>query len=985
MAENLDPAIIAALSEEYRRQSESMRESNLIADAQAKAEKAKLDINKGFTTAVSATTSVFVASTRAVESFTRALTSNESSFKQAAGAASVAADVATDVVKHFGVLGGLAGALIQTASKVVQAASAQSEAIVKAKDQVTKFGAAGNLSSDRLLQLADRAGYFSLNMHKLYSAAGKAGGDLLVFSKNMSRGVETFAEIAAVGDGVLSEFNSLGIPKEELAEYMADYVKSLGAAGVQLNANQKTQAALQKGSLEYTKNILELSALTGKDVDTVKKKQQEAQASLDIMIRHNKMQAQAADLRRAGDKDAATALEEQVKKEQAIITAVSAQYSSSMTASVRSAIATGGALTDLSRNLGNMAIDPRVFVEMAKSSMTPGQAAAAAIEKVAGGVKYASETFGDSIIYSAGSQDELGKTAFGVVEDLQQLAKGAGETAERQKTVFADINKTQVDGFKSIQNQLDIMVRMFQKQYDAVLMSLNPFVNSLTTIIDNVKTYMKQILSATWDFLKKEVLEPANKYIKDRFGIDIKEAVMPVINKMRELATEAHKLWVSMGGLNGIIKGLESVIKKIIEYFPLTAKGAGAGAVLGGIVGGVAGGPAGAVAGIKYGAAAGAAVGAGSQYLGNKYEEYEVDKKIEGLKDRYLPNWMRSNREATRGAPSVPNSAATRGSSDFGAFDPGVGDDWGDNKSTGSKRTSTNTRSMSPPPELADELAQGQRNLGGATPNKAATPTRGSTPPGGSTPTGGSTTSAGLLKGPAYGLDSELHRKLMAAAEVYGKPLTINSGLRTYAEQKKLWDDSVRLGHPGIGPTGMLVAEPGNSAHEKGIAVDIQEAKTDPKAVMALLSQGLRQPYGARDPVHFELLRSRTESASIPSSRPSLSPEAASRPSSRPSLSPEAASIPSSALTQTASAKQPVSFEVSKPQLVAESKPSSKTETSTSTQSSPATGTSVASSEETYARMLYDIKDSITTAMQGVADKVSDSNNILERIFRYTS
>jgi len=923
MAEKLDPEVIAQLSEAYRRQSESMRESNLIADAQAKAEKAKLDINKGFTTAVSATTSVFMASTRAVENFTRALTSNESSFKQAAGAASVAADVATDVVKHFGVLGGLAGALIQTASKVVQAASAQSEAIVKAKDQVTKFGAAGNLSSDRLLQLADRAGYFSLNMHKLYSAAGKAGGDLLVFSKNMSRGVETFAEIAAVGDGVLSEFNSLGIPKEELAEYMADYVKSLGAAGVQLNANQKTQAALQKGSLEYTKNILELSALTGKDVDTVKKKQQEAQASLDIMIRHNKMQAQAADLRRAGDKDAATALEEQVKKEQAIITAVSAQYSSSMTASVRSAIATGGALTDLSRNLGNMAIDPRVFVEMAKSAMTPGQAAAAAIEKVAGGVKYASEIFGDSIIYSAGSQDELGKTAFGVVEDLQQLAKGAGETAERQKTVFADINKTQVDGFKSIQNQLDIMVRMFQKQYDAVLMSLNPFVNSLTTIIDNVKTYMKQILSATWDFLKKEVLEPANKYIKDRFGIDIKEAVMPVIEKMRQLAIEANNLWIQFGGLNGIIKRLESVIKTIIEYFPLTAKGAGAGAVLGGIVGGVAGGPAGAVAGIKYGAAAGAAVGAGSQYLGNKYEEYEVDKKIEGLKDRYLPNWMRSNRAATP-ASSVPNSGSL-------------------------------------PPELAEELAQGQRNLGGASSKKRSTSPAGASDFGAFDPGVGDDWENRDLNhsvgqdGWNSGLSREFASALVAAQKAYGKPIHFTSLYRSYEKQKKLWDDSFAAGTPGRGPTGLPIAKPGSSAHEKGIAADISRNQAnDPDLIAALKSQGITKNV-PNDPVHFELTGLKTSSKSR-----------------------------SSAPMSTSSNESAV-FEIPSLTSLADSTPSPKSGTSTSTQSSPATGTSVAPSEEIYARMIFDIKDSITTAMQGVADKVSDSNTILERIYRATA
>jgi hypothetical protein len=499
--------------------------------------------------------------------------------------------------------------------------------------------------------------------------------------------------------------------------------------------------------------------------------------------------------------------------------------------------------------------------------------------------------------------DSLGKQVLSSVENNQALARGAGEAVENQKNIIIG---AQADSFKSMQNAIDISVRSFQRAYDSILRTLSPFENSISTILENVKHYMKQILSATWDFLKREVLEPANKYIKDNFGIDIKKAIEPVIEKFSQLATEAYKLWQSMGGLNGIIK-------TIIEYFPSLAKGAGAGAVAGGVAGAfLTRTPGGAIKGAEYGSMAGAAVGAGVHYVGKKVEELEIGKKVDEFADsvhawtykkqqEYLPEWMLKR----MGGEKKPAATPTGGSTP---------------KPTG-------------PPSIPP-----------ATPNKT------------------DTTSTGLLKGDTSGLDSELKKRLMDAAEIYGKPLTITSGFRSYDKQKELYDESVRAGRPGTGPTGMLVAKPGFSAHEKGMAVDIQEGKTDPKAVAALRYQGLLQLYKENDPVHFEM-----SNLSLEDSRRLDNKERRF-----------------SALMQTASAK-PSNYQISTPESVADSNPSSKSVTSTSTQSSLATGTSMAPSEETYARMFYDIKDSITTKMQEMIDKVAESNDLLGKIMRHST
>ena len=93
------------------------------------------------------------------------------------------------------------------------------------------------------------------------------------------------------------------------------------------------------------------------------------------------------------------------------------------------------------------------------------------------------------------------------------------------------------------------------------------------------------------------------------------------------------------------------------------------------------------------------------------------------------------------------------------------------------------------------------------------------------------------------------------AAEQYnaatGKKITVNSARRETADQQRIWDESVEAGRPGISPTGMPMAKPGTSKHERGLAIDIQNYR-DAAAVAAMNQQGLYQTV-PKDPVHFTL------------------------------------------------------------------------------------------------------------------------------------
>lgn len=96
------------------------------------------------------------------------------------------------------------------------------------------------------------------------------------------------------------------------------------------------------------------------------------------------------------------------------------------------------------------------------------------------------------------------------------------------------------------------------------------------------------------------------------------------------------------------------------------------------------------------------------------------------------------------------------------------------------------------------------------------------------------------------GLHEDMSSRLRAANDAWkaktGRELPLTSGARSNEEQIKLF------GKRGSNPN--LVAKPGTSLHEKGMAADIS-----PEVPAAFLEPfGLHRPYGSKDPVHVEII-----------------------------------------------------------------------------------------------------------------------------------
>lgn len=83
--------------------------------------------------------------------------------------------------------------------------------------------------------------------------------------------------------------------------------------------------------------------------------------------------------------------------------------------------------------------------------------------------------------------------------------------------------------------------------------------------------------------------------------------------------------------------------------------------------------------------------------------------------------------------------------------------------------------------------------------------------------------------------------------------IPVISGYRDTNTQSKLYQPSVESGTPGVQPSGVPVAKPGTSMHEKGAAIDVDSSKLTDQHKQWLADNGYVQPMPTKDPNHWQL------------------------------------------------------------------------------------------------------------------------------------
>lgn len=229
------------------------------------------------------------AGVASLKGFASAILSTEQGFTKYNSAIGSAGDAAWNVGKNFGILGGVLGGLIKVGSEVLQYQTKQADGLLTATDSLAKMGAGGAFTAEQVRKMGAGAGLTSLELDKLIKPMQSVQGGFVALGGTQAEGMKKFGEMAAVSEDVRREFKRLGMGDQERNQSLADFVSLMNASGQAATGALGTQQGLQKAALDYTRNMYELSAITGDDVETAKKKHQAAMDTYEVALFNNKM------------------------------------------------------------------------------------------------------------------------------------------------------------------------------------------------------------------------------------------------------------------------------------------------------------------------------------------------------------------------------------------------------------------------------------------------------------------------------------------------------------------------------------------------------------------------------------------------------------------------------------------------------------------------------------------------------------------------
>jgi hypothetical protein len=525
-------------------------------------------------------------------------------------------DIGDSLKKNGGMVGQLTGTLVAALGTLAKAIGEQSQAAINAKDDLGQLGTAGKLTAKDVLDLATQAGYSSQTIAGFNNGVKAAGTGLLTLGKNTAEGVKKFSEIAAVGDDTIAAFRDMGISQAKLTEIQGNYINNISAAGRSIESFGKNEAErtqnLKKSSLEYASNLVALAGLTGKSVEQMEKEQKAATASVDFQLSQMAIQKEANEKRKAGDEEGAKALEEELKKRQAIVEQITATQGAEAGAAIRSAFATGGAITEQSEMLAKAGIDvEKIIASTRDRTITANQAADKATQLYSEGIQKTIDNLGPAAIYSADVAKQFGIN----LDTIKRINEGGLNFEKNAEAYRKEIKDKQDAAAKAAaegkdpaevaRRALEETQRKIAKEMDEALLGVNPILRGFKAIgedSEKVSKGLKAIMAAALINAGADVAKgtnpvtgnaigaaPTGKSPPTRTGQAVKAAGLGIASAGAEVAGDAANeagyeqagsgLKVAGGALEGA--GIGRLLG--IIHPALGAIGAAAGAAYGGI------------------------------------------------------------------------------------------------------------------------------------------------------------------------------------------------------------------------------------------------------------------------------------------------------------------------------------------------------------------------------------------------------------------
>lgn len=200
-------------------------------------------------------------------SFNRSLSSSEVSFSKYSSTVNQVTSGLGSIFSTIGPLGQALEAVTNVVGKLVTSVFEQNDQYLNAYDTLAKFGYAGEDTADKLFDVTKGTGFLRERVGDLVSVTTGLGNDLTYLGKTSGQGIKTFFDIASISEEQRAEYIRLGYSQKEILTNQADFIKSQTRLGV---LRTKDLATLRANSLNYSKQLIELAALTGQTPEMLK-------------------------------------------------------------------------------------------------------------------------------------------------------------------------------------------------------------------------------------------------------------------------------------------------------------------------------------------------------------------------------------------------------------------------------------------------------------------------------------------------------------------------------------------------------------------------------------------------------------------------------------------------------------------------------------------------------------------------------------------
>jgi predicted chitinase len=437
--------------------------------------------------------------TASVVSLGKAFLSAEQGFSKFGSGINSAGTAVWDLSKNFGVAGMAVGALVKGATMAADAALKQTDRSLKATDELAAMGSAGAFTAEEVRKMGRGMGLTSENLSVFTKAVSTVGQGVKSLGGTAGEGVAEFAKLTAVTSEQRQAFQRLGVSQEQLAENQAEYVKNLNASGVVITEQMKRDGSLKRASLEYTENLLQLSALTGKSTKELKDKIAVEQSQFQFRIKQASLSMEAADAEAAGDKVKAAQLRAQVAANDKFLQAAIATGDQQQVLAVQSLIATESVTKD-------NAVQERLGIDQAKflQKLKAGQDVTLEYQQdYVNGVSNNIKTIGQAGMYSENTAKAFGIGGAGVATAMANYGKdikAAGLKAQEELGKPSEGKtgaKTELDPAQKARNELTELEIKAKGALDDFIASVNPLQTGFNGLTIAATALMAAALAAS--------------------------------------------------------------------------------------------------------------------------------------------------------------------------------------------------------------------------------------------------------------------------------------------------------------------------------------------------------------------------------------------------------------------------------------------------------------------------------------------------------